>query len=99
MALYLGGQRRQIMPATLGAFRATLRLTWEDPSLGGSRIFSYWNNADVTSSTCDPDEVLHITRHADGAFMLQIANLVHLGTLEELECILYQWAADEGWLD
>lgn len=87
------------MPATLETFRSTLRLTWEDSSLGSIKVFSYWNNADVTSSHCERDEVLHITRHADGSFILQIANLVHLGTLEELECILYQWAADEGWLE
>jgi hypothetical protein len=32
-------------------------------------------------------------------FRLEIANLLHTGTLEELEGILYSWAREEGWLD
>ena len=86
------------MAATLKAFRATLRLTWEDPSLDGDKIFSYLNNAAVTSSQCDTEKVLHITRLADGSFVLQIANLIHEGSLEALEEILYNWALDEGWV-
>jgi hypothetical protein len=87
------------MAATLNAFRATLKLTWDDPYLDGDKIFSYWNNSAVTSSQCDMGEVLHITRRADGSFCLQIANLLHEGTLEALEKTLYSWALDEGWLD
>ncbi len=33
------------------------------------------------------------------AFRLEIANLVHSGSLEELEEILYEWASDEGWFN
>lgn len=80
-------------------FRSSLRLTWESPDNPGELIFSYWNNASATSSSCDAEEVLHINRRRDGSFHLQIANLVHTGTLEELEEILYDWALDEGWLD
>jgi hypothetical protein len=87
------------MAATLETFRATLKLTWEDPSLDGVKVFSYWNNSAVTSSQCDLGEVLHITRCTDGSFLLQIANLLHEGTLEELEETLYSWALEEGWLD
>lgn len=79
-------------------FRSSLRLTWESPDAPGELIFSYWNNASVTSSFCDTEETLHISRRMDGSFQLQIANLVHTGTLEELEEILYGWALDEGWL-
>lgn len=87
------------MAATLKAFRATLKLTWEGPSLNGDKIFSYLNNAAVTSSQCDIEEVLHIKRRADGSFVLQIANLLHEGSLEALEEILYNWALDEGWIE
>ena len=97
--LYFVGLRLQLMAATLKAFRSTLKLTWDDQSLHGDKIFSYWNNWATTSSHCDMEEVLHITRCADGSFLLQIANLLHEGTLEALEEILYRWALDEGWLD
>jgi hypothetical protein len=80
-------------------FRGTLRLTWESRDSPGVLIFSYWNNGAVTSSSCDTEEILHINRGRDGSFHLQIANLVHKGTLEELERILYDWALDEGWLE
>ena len=40
---------------------------------------------------------MHIIRASDGTFRLEIANMLHIGTLEELEEILYQWACDEGW--
>lgn len=85
--------------ASIAEFRSTLRLTWADPELPGVRVFSYWNNEAVTSERCDREEVLHIIRGADGAFCLEIANLRHSGSLEELEEILYAWALDEGWLD
>lgn len=84
--------------ASLEEFKATLRLTWDDPSTDGERVFSYWNNQRVTPSFCDREEVLHICRRSDGTFYLEIANLVHEGPLEELELILYRWAEDEGWL-
>jgi hypothetical protein len=83
---------------SLEEFRATLRLTWESPDNPGELLFSYWNNGMVASSSCDTEEVLHISRNADGSFHLQIANLIHRGNLEELEEILYGWALDEGWL-
>jgi hypothetical protein len=83
---------------SLKEFRASLRLTWESPESLDELIFSYWNNASATSSFCDTEEVLHINRSRDGSFYLQISNLVHTGTLEELEAILYTWALDEGWL-
>lgn len=83
---------------SIGEFRSSLRLTWESPDTLGELIFSYWNNHSVTSFFCDTEEVLHITRRRDGSFHLQIANLAHTGTLEELEEILYGWALDEGWL-
>ena len=85
--------------ASIAEFRASLRLTWADPRSPGERVFSYWNNEAVTSESCDRDEVLHIVRSADGGFRLEIANLLHSGSLEELEGILYAWALDEGWLD
>jgi hypothetical protein len=79
-------------------FRASLKLTWEPPESPDEQVFSYWNNALVSSSSCDREEVLHINKSRDGSFYLQIANLVHKGTLEHLEEILYTWALDEGWL-
>lgn len=85
--------------ASIEDFRATLRLTRSPAGIGDRIIFSYWNNETVTYSACDTEEVLHIARHRDGAFHLQIANLAHTGTLGELEEILYRWALDEGWLD
>ncbi len=87
------------MVATLEAFRSTLKLTWEDASTDRSKIFSYWNNAATTSRQCDLEEVLHIKRRPNGTFFLQIANLLHEGSLERLEEILYRWALDEGHLD
>lgn len=86
-------------PASIEDFRATLKLTWDDPTAMGERVFSYWNNQSVTSSSCDREEVLHISRRKDGAFLLEIANCTYEGTLEELEMTLYSWALDEGWLD
>jgi len=85
--------------ASIAEFRATLRLTLQDPVAPGEKVFSYWNNELVTAATCDRDEVLHIVRGVDGSFLLEIANLSHRGSLEELEGILYAWALDEGWLD
>lgn len=85
--------------ASIEDFRATLRLTRSPAGIGDEIIFSYWNNETVTDSACDTEEVLHIARNRDGSFHLQIANLVHRGTLEELEEILYRWALGEGWLD
>lgn len=87
------------MVASLADFRATLRLTWVDPEGRGEKVFSYWNNEGVTPEFCDRDEVLHIVRDGDGTFHLEIANLLHLGSLEELEGILYAWARDESWFD
>jgi len=84
---------------TLAEFRATLRLTWADPGSPGERVFSYWNNEAVTPEACDREEVLHIARASDGAFRLEIANLLHTGSLEDLEYVLYSWARDEGWFD
>jgi len=84
---------------TFADFRATLRLTWADPEWLGEKVFSYWNNQDVTSFTCDSSEVMHIIRASDGTFRLEIANLLHIGSLEELEELLYMWAREEGWLD
>ena len=84
---------------SLSDFRATMRLTWADPEAPSEKIFSYWNNQAATSEDCDRNEVLHIVRAADGGFTLEIANLRHRGSLEELECILYSWASDEGWFD
>jgi len=84
---------------TLARFRATLRLTWADPESPGERVFSYWNNEAVTPEACDRAEVMHIVRASDGAFCLEIANLLHTGNLEDLEEILYEWACDEGWFD
>ncbi len=87
------------MPVTLADFQATLRLTWADPESPDERVFSYWNNEAVTPEACDRTEVMHIARSPDGAFYLEISNVLHTGTLEELEKILYEWARDEGWLD
>lgn len=84
---------------TLADFRATLRLTWADPESPGEKVFSYWNNEAVTPQVCDREEVLHIVRASDGAFRLEIANLLHTGSLEELESVLFSWAFDEGWFD
>lgn len=83
--------------ASLIEFRATMRLTWADSV--DEKVFSYWNNKAVTQNLCDRDTVLHIIRAADGEFRLEIANLLHIASLEELEELLYMWARDEGWLD
>ena len=83
---------------SIGEFRSSLGLTWESPDTLGELIFGYWSSHSVTSSFCDIEEVLHINRRRYGSFHLQIANLAHTGTLEELEEILYGWALDEGWL-
>lgn len=87
------------MNVSLAELRATLKLTWSDPEAEGEKVFSYWNNETVTYMACDREEVLHILRARDGMFRLEIANLLHTGTLEELEGILYSWAREEGWLD
>ena len=87
------------MIVSLAEFRATLRLTWADADSHGEKVLSYWNNEAVTQDLCDRDEVLHITRATDGVFRLEIANVLHSGSLEELEVILYTWARDEGWFD
>ena len=87
------------MGVSLAEFTATLKLTWNDPARGGEKVFSYWNNEAVCSDSVNSDEVLHIVRARNGEFRLEIANLLHTGTLEELEGILYAWALDEGWLD
>ena len=84
---------------SLAEFRSTLKLTWVASDGTGEKIFSYWNNESVTSDVCDREEVLHLVRRADGSFYLQIANTLQEGTLEELEQELYEWAANEGWLD
>jgi len=87
------------MAVSLNDFRATLRLTWIDHNGRGEKIFSYWNNDAVTFDLCNRDEVLHIVRSQEGDFLLEISNLCHTGTLEELEKLLYGWAQDEGWFD
>ena len=87
------------MGVTLADFRATLRLTWADPESPGERVFSYWNNQAVTPDACDREEALHIVRSSDGAFRLEIGNLMHSRSLEELDRVLYEWAGDEGWFD
>ncbi len=87
------------MALSLADFRASLRLTWEDPEGCGEKFFSYWNNKSTTPESCDREEVLHIVRASDGSFRLEIANLLHRGSFEELECILYNWDRDEGWFD
>ena len=87
------------MGVSLEEFTATLRLTWNDPAGAGEKVFSYWNNECVTSDAVNLEEVLHIMRARNGEFRLEIANLLHKGTLEELEGTLYAWALDEGWLD
>jgi len=86
------------MGVSLEEFTATLRLTWNDPAGAGEKVFSYWNNECVTSDAVNSEEVLHIVRARNGEFRLEIANLLHKGTLEELEGTLYAWALDEGWL-
>ena len=83
---------------TLAKFRATIRLTWVDPAGLGEKIFSYWNNELVTHDVCDRGEVLHIVRRSDGSFYLEIANLLHEGSLDVLEETLFSWAFDEGLL-
>ena len=88
-----------VVAVSIAEFRATMRLTWAAPDSPGLKVFSYWNNNSVTFERCDCEEVLHIVRQSDGSFCLEIANLRHSGSLEELEGILYAWALDEGWLD
>jgi hypothetical protein len=90
---------RSPVSVTLAEFLATLRLTWADPDSPGERLFSYWNNDAVTHESCDRAEVLHITRRTDSSFCVGIANILHTGTLEELERVLYVWASEEGWFD
>jgi hypothetical protein len=87
------------MGVSLAEFTATLKLTWGDPALEGEKVFSYWNNESVSSDSVNSEEALRIVRARNGEFRLEIANLLHKGTLEELEGILYAWALDEGWLD
>ena len=45
------------------------------------------------------EESLHIKELLDGSFVLEIGNITHKGTVAELEEMLYEWAADEGWLN
>jgi hypothetical protein len=85
--------------ASIQEFRETRRVTKDASAAGCEDIFSYWNNHSVTAESCDREEVLHIARRADGSFYLEIGNIVHSGTLDDLEKILYEWARDEGWLD
>jgi hypothetical protein len=85
-------------PASLEEFRSTRRVTRDEATGRGEEVISYWNNHSVTEENLDRDEVLHIVKSADGSFYLQIGNLLHSGTLAELEEALYQWALDEGWL-
>ena len=87
------------MGVSLAEVTATLKLTWNDPARDGEKVFSCWNNETVCSDSVNSEEVLHIVRARNGEFRLEIANLLHTGTLEELEGILYAWALDEGWLD
>lgn len=82
---------------SIGEFRATLKVSRGDMDVGGEEIYSYWNNQSADRTHFDLEEVLHITRKTDGSFYLEIGNLLHHGTLEELEEILFEWAQDEGW--
>jgi len=51
-------------------------------------VIHYRKNQADTPDSCDRDEVLDIIRSADGGFRLEIANLLHSGSLEELKGIL-----------
>ncbi len=79
-------------------FRKTLRIIEDKQFFASGRIYSYWNNRD-DSCLASLEEALHIKELLDGSFVLEIGNITRRGTLAELEEMLYEWAADEGWLN
>ncbi len=90
---------RAMKSVSVEQFRATLKIIVDEQEAPGEAIYSYWNNQLASSTCCNTEEVLHITRSSDGLFYLEIGNLVHTASLATLEVKLYEWARDEGWLD
>ena len=83
---------------SIADFRATLKIVKNRDVYPSGRIYSYWNNRD-SSRLNSLEEVLHIKEQLDGSFILEIGNTSFKGAVADLEERLYEWAADEGWLD
>ncbi len=83
---------------SIADFRETLKILKGGLGDYSEDIYSYWNNKSIDSVNPRLEEVLHIRKKGDGSFNLEIGNLMHHGSLAELEEKLFEWARDEGWL-
>ncbi len=98
--IYYTPIRGRTLPSiSISEFRASLKIVKEEPASRGEEIYSYWNNQDIDSLGFSRDETLHIRKDPNDMFYLEIENIVHHGSLAELEVKLFEWARDEGWLD
>jgi len=89
---------RALSIVSIADFRETLKILKGDLGDYSEDIYSYWNNKSIDSANPRPEEVLHIRKKSDGSFYLEIGNMLHHGSLAELEEKLFEWARDEGWL-
>jgi hypothetical protein len=89
----------QVVRPSIEDFRSSLVVISSQPGSLKNEIYTYWNNHYLADWPRNAEEILHIVQEADELFYLEIGNLVHRGSLRELEQILYEWAMDEGWLD
>ena len=78
-------------------FRSTLAVIGGDAIGNKEQLYTYWNNLDPKFDDRDRECVLHIVKREDGIFYLEIGNIQHRGSLEELEQKLFEWAASEGY--
>lgn len=83
---------------SISDFRATCKIFEDKKIYASGRIYSYWNNRD-TSCLASLEEMLHIKERLGESYVLEIGNITYKGTISELEEKLYEWAAEEGWLD
>lgn len=86
-------------PPSLEEFRSTLRFIQDPTTDRNEVVLGYWNNDITTEGELPREELLHIVRACDGSYYLEIANVLHTGSLPELERILFDWAASEGFFD
>ena len=84
---------------SIADFRETLKIGKSGLAGCSEDVYTYWNNKSIDSASPALEEVLHIRRKDDGSFYLEIGNILHRGSLAELEEKLFEWARDEGWLD
>ena len=89
---------KPLSSVSIADFRKTLKIRKSDLAIYGEDVYSYWNNKPIDSPCPGLEEVLHIRRKGDGSFYLEIGNILHHGSLAELEEKLFEWARDEGWL-